>query len=123
MQLITIYHCGAFGGSTVRGKLVKIGDSGNFKTLTYVEKGKRKETRISSKTMLVVLGHNPANAPSGLVKKSDNSEISRYGCFDPRYYTDFNKWATLLKGSIPSDIILIDQKEYEGETEPTEDRE
>jgi len=116
---ITIYHCGAFGGSTIRGKLTRL----NGNTVYYVEKGKRKELSIAARTMLVVVGHNPANPPSGLVKHSDNSERSRYGCFDKRYYTDFNKWASQLKGLIPPDNVLLDLREYEGETEPTFDRE
>lgn len=113
---ITIYHCGAFGGATIRGKLVKLFPNG----LRYIEKGKRKEQVFGAKTMLVVLGHNPANPPSGLVKCADG-EHSRYGSFDKRYYTDFNKWASHLKSLIPPDNIIFDLREYEGETEPTED--
>ncbi len=56
----------------------------------------------------------------GLVAASGSSERSRYGTFDQRYVTDFNKFMNAyLDKTVPA--IVIDRREVDGETEPTID--
>ncbi len=124
--LITIYSVGSLGATTMRGKLVNISTSApqSLKTMRssieYVPSGKRLKQFSSAETMLVLIGHSWQNAPPGLVLVADGSRRSRYGTYDKRYVTDFNKWANRLKASVNPDLIVIDQREYDGETDPVQ---
>lgn len=119
---ITVYTVGGFGASTTRGKLGAIYEPGNGrKGVIYTPKGKRKEDRTSAPTLLVLIGHDHPDAPGGLVQDG-NFNGSRYASFDRRYHTDFNKWAREnLTDSLPADLILVNQREHDGETDPTID--
>lgn len=121
---VTVYSVGGFGAKTDRGKLVAIGEVANGngrKLVRYTPAGKRKEVQNSTKTLLVVVGHGHPDAPKGTVEY-DGGERSRYGSFDPRYTTDFNRWAREnLTDNLPDGMVLINQREVEGETEPTID--
>ncbi len=115
---VTVYTVGAFGASTERGKLksVHLAPNGN-RSIELVPKGKRKPVVVRSATLVCLMGEHP-DAPGGLVKVSDG-ERSRYGSFDERYITDFNKWINDRLAVATGVGILAYQTETPGETVPT----
>lgn len=119
---ITVYFVGALGAITVHAELLEVREPRKGKVLRavqYIPRGKRLAVAVTFGTMLVLEGDEHPEAPLGFVMSGDFPQ-SRYRSFDPRYHTDFNRWAN---GYIREHQVtpLLDQREHLDETTPTLD--